>query len=301
MKAKSYHLTISPKTQFLNFFRKFFIFSGFDKLLVKLTRNKKMNSIAAKLIPPNYLYKLNTFRKCTINGIHFNVDISDTVGHSNYYALEEAAQKKLFDFVKPGMTVIDIGANIGATTLNIAKRISPDGNIYSFEPSPYNYQQALANISLNNFSNIHLINLGLGDEKTTAFLWDVNSNNRGMQRLLKDTGKNISYEKTSVDVDTLDNSMETFGIPKPSLIKIDVEGYEFKVLQGGMRTILKYAPSLFIELDDNNLREQGNNAKELIESLIQQQYKIINAATGSQVDENTNYANCHFDILCTPA
>ena len=67
-----------------------------------------------------------------------------------------------------------------------------------------------------------------------------------------------------------------------------------------METIMKHRPLLFIELDDNNLREQGNNAKELIQSLIPLHYTIVNAETGSGVDVNTNYTDCHFDILCTP-
>ena len=154
---------------------------------------------------------------------------------------------------------------------------------------------------MNQFDNIKLINQGLGNEKTTAFLYNVNANNGGMQRLLKENERNISYEKTAVNIDRLDNSVIKFSIPRPSFIKIDVEGYEFNVLMGGKETILKYRPALFIELDDNNLREQGRTAKELIELIIHFQYKIINAATGSAVDENTKFTNCHFDILCTPA
>jgi hypothetical protein len=51
----------------------------------------------------------------------------------------------------------------------------------------------------------------------------------------------------------------------------------------------------------DNLREQGNNAKGLVESLIQLRYSMINATTGSSVNEQTNYNNCHFDIMCTPS
>ena len=122
-----------------------------------------------------------------------------------------------------------------------------------------------------------------------------------MQRIFNNNAMIFSYEKTAVEIDTLDNSMQKFNIPKPSLIKIDVEGYELKVLKGGRETIIKHRPALFIELDDNNLREQGNSAKELIQSLTQLQYKIVNASNGQLVNENTNYTNCHFDILCTTA
>src|SRR6185312_2789727 len=112
MNTKSYQLYLSPKTKVFNFFRKFFIFSGSDKILAHFTRNGKLNSLIEKLIPPNYLYPDSTFRYCNIDGINFLLDMSETNGHSNYYSLDDG-QKVLFSNVNEGMTVIDIGANIG--------------------------------------------------------------------------------------------------------------------------------------------------------------------------------------------
>ena len=298
MKTQSYHLYLSPKTKFLNFFRRFFIFSGLDKLLAHFTRNGKMDSLAAKLVPPNYLYSPGTFRKCSINGINFLLDISETNGHSNYYSLDDG-YKILFSHINEGMNVIDIGANIGAITLQMAKKISKSGNVFSFEPSPYNFKQANKNISLNNFSNIKLINQGLGNKKETAFLYNVNPNNRGMLRLLPEDDQSKSYEKEEVEIDTLDSNMQKFSIAKPDFIKIDVEGFEYKVLQGAHETLSKFKPILFIELVDNNLREQKSNAKELIQYLKLLNYKIINAQSNDEIDENSDFTNCHFDILCT--
>ncbi len=300
MNPKPYHLQITAKTHFFNLIRRFFIVSGIDKMLPVFTRNAGVNTLAAKLIPPNYLYAPGSIRKTRVGGINLQLDISDTVGHSNYFAFEEPAQAVLYNFVRPGMKVLDIGANIGATTLNIAKKVGPTGKVFSFEPCPYNFDLATENILINNFSNISLINQGLGNEKTTAYLYNVNTYNRGMQRLLKDTSQNNSYEKTKVAVDTLDNSMKKFCIPSPSLVKIDVEGFEYNVIIGGKETILAHKPNLFIELDDNNLREQNATAQKLVQLLTSFRYEIMNAATGAMVNEHTDFTNCHFDILCTP-
>ena len=298
MKTQSYHLYLSPKTKILNFFRRFFIFSGSDKLLARVSRNGKKNFLVVKLIPPNYLYAPGTLRNCRIDGINFLLDISETNGHSNYYSLDDG-YGVLFSYIKEGMNVIDIGANIGAITLQMAKMISKNGKVFSFEPSPYNYKQANKNISLNNFSNIKLVNQGLGNKKETAFLYNVNPTNRGMLRLLPENYETKSYEKEEVVIDTLDKSMEKFSIPKPDFIKIDVEGFEYKVLQGAHETLSKYRPILFIELVDNNLREQKSNAKELIQYLKLLNYKVVNAQLNEEMDENYDFTNCHFDILCT--
>jgi len=299
MNPNPYYLQISPKTKLLNFFRRFFIMMGIDKILPTFTRHSSINSFAARLIPPNYLYDSNSIRKLSFEGINMKLDISDAVEHFTYYSFDEPALQVLYRFAKPGMTLIDIGANIGATTLNMAKRVGTTGKVFSFEPSPHNYQKASDNIRLNNFQNIKLINQGLGNEKTTAFLYNVNLNNRGMQRLLNENSEISGYDKTEVQIDTLDSSIHQFGIPSPSLIKIDVEGYELKVLQGGLETLKMHKPALFIEIDDNNLKEQGSNAKELVEFLLQLRYTIIDAADGRHVNEVTDYTNCHFDILCT--
>jgi FkbM family methyltransferase len=299
MNLNPYHLQISPKTKLFNFFRRFFILIGIDKILPKFTRHSSINSFAARLIPPNYLYDSSSMRKLSFEGINMKLDISDAVEHFTYYSFDEPALQALYRFITPGMTIIDIGANIGATTLNIAKRVGATGKVFSFEPSPCNYQKALDNIGLNNFPNIKLINQGLGDKKSAACLYNVNLNNRGMQRLLGENSEISSYDKTEVEIDTLDRSMQLFEIPPPSLIKIDVEGYELKVLKGSWETLKKNKPALFIELDDNNLKEQGSEAKELIEFLLQLQYNIIVATNGKIVNEATDYSNCHFDILCT--
>ena len=298
MSAPSYHLHLSPRTRFLNFIRKFFIVSQSDKLLARITRKGNDNSLSSKLVPPNYLYPAGSFRSCNVDGINYLVDLSDTNGHLNYFGLKDSGLETLLSNIREGMTVLDIGANIGALTLQMAKKVSPAGKIFSFEPSPLNYQYASKNISLNHFNNIKIINQGLGNEKSTAFLYNVNPKNRGMLRLLQNEEQNNSYEKESVEIDTLDSSIKKFSIPKPDFIKIDVEGFEYKVLQGACKTLNEYHPKLFIELDDNNLREQNNSAKELIELLQQLNYKITDAATDEEINGNSNFKDCHFDILC---
>jgi FkbM family methyltransferase len=298
MKNQPYHISVPPKTQFLNSFRRLFIVSGFDKVLANFTRNNKINSFPAKLIPPNYLYPPGTTRTSFYDGISFNVDISEYNGHGVYFGLNEPATQKLYSLIKPGMIVYDIGANIGVITLNIAKKMLQQGKVFSFEPSPYNFKCAKANIDRNNFSNITLLNFGLGNEKTTAFLYNVNTNNRGMQRLLQ-SDPNKEFEKTEVQIDTLDNTTQALSMPAPSLIKIDVEGFELKVLKGANHIINEYKPLLFIELDDNNLREQGNTAGELVKFLMQKGYNITNATSGNKINQQTDFTNFHFDVLCT--
>jgi FkbM family methyltransferase len=237
-------------------------------------------------------------RNCTVDGINYLVDLSETNGHSSYYGLKDQAQNKLYSIIKKGMTIYDIGANIGALSLQFSKRVTASGSVISFEPSPINFKHASKNISLNNFKNIKLVNQGLGNEVSSAMICNVNPNNRGMLRILPGT-KNIPFEKEEVQINTLDNLMNSEGFLPPDIIKIDVEGYEFKVLDGAHDTLVKYKPILFIELDDNNLQEQNSSANELVSLLKSLGYTIRKAITDKDVTEKDNFSNCHFDILCT--
>lgn len=295
MNTLKYQYAIPPRVRFLNAFRKLFILTSTDRILAKFSRFGSTKFIN-KLIPAHYLYRNGTIRKCEVEGLKFMVDIGETNGHSCYFNLPDTGRDVLLATVNEGMNVIDIGANIGIISLKIAQKVSESGNVFSFEPGKINSGFAINNFKLNKSTNIQLIQKGLGSEKATGHLCNVNPINRGMSRILDNDPS--ANEKEVIEIDTLDNSMEKYSIPAPNLIKIDVEGFELKVLKGACNTLVKHKPILFIELDDNNLHEQNSSAKELVQFLIKLDYKIKNAATGVEINEITNFKGCHLDILC---
>src|SRR6185369_17454681 len=231
------------------------------------------------------------------NDIIFRVDISDYIGHYIYFGFKDPSINSLFDLVNPGDTIYDIGANIGFTLLNFAKLTGAKGYVFGFEPDPVNFSQCTQNIGLNNFQNIEVHNFGLGKEKSQNKLYVDSENNRGGNRILTDetgTGKEFSI----INVISLDEWVTDRNPFKIDLIKIDTEGYEMNILSGSQQTLARYAPILFIEVDDNNLRLQGHSAKLLIEFLITMGYQVQRSDNNNQVDLSTNFLNCHFDVVC---
>ena len=81
-------------------------------------------------------------------------------------------------------------------------------------------------------------------------------------------------------------------------IKIDVEGYEARVLRGAAATIARCRPGLFIEVDDANLRGQGDSAGGLLKWVEGTGYEILDAATGRPIASDSPLEGCHFDALC---
>lgn len=128
---------------------------------------------------------------------------------------------------------IDVGANVGAYTILACAAIGANG--YAFEPVPSTYRRLLENVHLNHLENkVKCFNLGVGDKQGhIAFTGSRNTANHVLAHGEKDD------DAIQVEISTLDSILMT---ESPSVIKIDVEGYEIKVLEGALQTLKK--PSL---------------------------------------------------------
>ncbi len=260
---------------------------------MKRTRNKLPQHFFCKMVPNPYQFRRPTFRNITDNGVRFTVDLSDYVGHYYFFGFKDLAQERLFQLCQPDFIVLDIGANIGFTLLKLSQ-LANNGKVIGFEPDPYNFSVCSKNIEQNNFRNALVLNVGLGCEEG-IFNMEVRApSNRGGNRVTLDPYKN----GIKVHIKKLDEYMADLMVDKVHLIKIDVEGYELKVLKGAEKTLKTFQPILFIELDNNNLMDQADSAGDLIDFLIGVGYKsFIRAETGETVNIHTNFSNCHFDII----
>jgi FkbM family methyltransferase len=150
--------------------------------------------------------------------------------YSAYKAFSDKVERSLFrQMVKPGMTVVDVGANIGIYTRFFASLTGKDGRVHSFEPGPANFDhlkentRGLLNVSLNHAAvgeHNGVIKLFISDE--------LNVDHRTF-----DSGDG----RKSIDVPVL--SLDDYFKPgqRVDFIKIDVQGYEWSVLQGARRVL----------------------------------------------------------------
>ncbi len=138
-------------------------------------------------------------------------------------------------------TIIDIGANTGQSTVTFA-RVFPDAKIYAFEPIPDCYQKLEAKFADNN--RVLTMNIGLGAERGELILelsnFSPSSSFLEMHdRHLEAFPFTTLNKKIVLPVDTLDNIANDIFLEKPILAKIDVQGFEDKVIAGGRETIEK--------------------------------------------------------------
>lgn len=290
-------MRLSIKTKLLNAIREPLRLKPFEVLLRKMVFNKEPNSLIGKLVPNNYQYPKNSVRRFRFYNVLLEADIHDYMGHYLYFNFKDQGHDSLFRLVKESQIILDIGTNIGSTMLRFLSEVGINGFVYGFEPDPINFQEATKNLSLNNFRNYKLFNLGLGNEKGSLSMVTPVESNRGGNRIsIKDSVDSAN----KVEIVTLDSLNLDKEINKIDLVKIDVEGFELKVLEGGIDLIKKFRPIFFIELDNNNLKEVGDSASDLIEFLNSLNYSITHSLTKEPVDKNYDFANCHFDIIAKP-
>lgn len=288
---------ISPKfkTRFFNKIRKVGLLRPVEDILVRLSQNKSVGSFFAKMAPNNDQYSRNSSREATRNGIRYTLDISDYMQYCIYFGIEIEPRDRLYGLVKNGTTVIDVGTNIGETLLNFAK-INRDGRNIGFEPVPYLFGAARRNIELNAFSNILLENLALSSTEGDLVFNIATQNNSG--GIYLSTPSETSDASCKIDVTTLDKYVSANNVANISLIKIDVEGFEIKVLKGAEKTIGTYKPDIFVEVDNSFLRRQNGSAAELVDLLVCYGYAIVHAETNARILPKDNFEGKHFDVIC---
>ena len=136
-------------------------------------------------------------------------------------------------FLRPGDTVVDVGANIGDLTLPLAQFVGNEGRVYAIESHPYTFNVLCANLALNDIANVKPLNTFV----TTRGDRDTASRQFGPDAYVSPT-----WETSFMVLDDLD--LAAF-----NLLKIDVDGKELSVLQSGAMQIERFRPTLYLEND----------------------------------------------------
>lgn len=171
--------------------------------------------------------------------------------------LETSVQEAIVRHLGPGDVLYDIGANLGFFSLLGARIVGPQGQVYAFEPAPDNAGAIRHHAELN-----HLANLSVREQAVAA------SSGQGRLQLVQDRswsklegyGEHPGTERViDVELVTIDDA----DLPPPTLVKIDVEGAELKVLQGMRATLERHRPAVICEVHGTHqdfaafMREHG--------------------------------------------
>src|SRR2546427_2768502 len=167
-------------------------------------------------------------------------------------ALTDASEldfKVVKTLVAPGDSVVDIGANIGVYTKYLSDLLGNQGRVYSIEPVPLTFYILKTNVLHLALDNVELLQVAISNENGIASMeiptYESGGENFYMARITL-SNETHSMRRQSVPTRTLDSLLE---LPTQiSFIKCDVEGHEYKCLQGAKRILETSMPALLIEI-----------------------------------------------------
>jgi FkbM family methyltransferase len=158
----------------------------------------------------------------------------DTVGYLLGVS-EPEVQQVLADCLVPGAVLYDVGAHAGFMTLIACRLVGPTGHVHAFEPIPANIETIRRNLAANRFGNATLHELALSDVDGPA---RMATGPRNITAHIADTGETMV---TAARCDALD-------LDPPTMVKIDVEGAESRVLAGMKETLRRHRPVVVVEI-----------------------------------------------------
>jgi FkbM family methyltransferase len=187
---------------------------------------------------------------------------------------EERLIAKLGELLRPGMTFVDVGANIGLYSVIAAHLVGPAGRVLAFEPQASLEPVFLANVRMNDLANVTLERVALGSVSGTSDLFQVTDYDVQATLRLRPDEQSVGAA-VRVPVRTLSEVLRAHGIAAVDGMKIDVEGGELDVLQG-FADAFATAPPRFIvfECIDALLLRFGHTGAELIEFLRARDYTV---------------------------
>jgi FkbM family methyltransferase len=261
------------------------LFSLFNYLNYKLS-DKKLSRIYGVRNLQKLLYnklKPTGLQTIEINNFKMIVDTSDiSITPSLFARNYEMQETKFFEgIVKEGMTVVDIGAHIGYYTLLASRQVGVSGKVYAFEPNPTNFYLLLRNIKLNHINNVVAVNKAVSNTNDSHRLFIDRKFSGSHSLAVNNLETKDKAESIIVETMTLDSYFDDTRI---DLIKIDAQGAEGLILEGGYKTF-KNTASILIEFWSYGIRNFGHKPEELLEKLYKLGFKSYAINNRGSIDD----------------
>ena len=178
--------------------------------------------------------------------------------------------------------VLDIGANFGYLSLVWSNSLSKhNGQVFAFEPNPDVYKTFVKSVNKNNLSAIitpeHCA-LGAEEKQISLYLSETTSNTIQMA---------TSKRKVAIDMITIDGYYKRNNISRCDLIKIDVDGIELDILQGGEYVMETFKPIYIVETNDD---------MRIVDFFIDRHYSVLDM----QLNEYEIGTDLPLNIFCVP-
>lgn len=208
------------------------------------------------------------------SGFIWRLDPNSCIGESiiNHGMWEEDTTKLIQETVKPGMHVLDIGANVGYYTLILARSVGPTGKVWAFEPVKRFRDHLLWHIEKNNLNDIVTV-LPYGLSDTTI---DIPISIDNSTATLHWPKSKPAVENEIISLKRFDDVVNTLKIENIDFIKIDIDGNEPKFFRGAIMFFKNCHPPIAMEFAQLCLHVAGSDVRELAKMLNEYGYILCN-------------------------
>jgi FkbM family methyltransferase len=219
---------------------------------------------------------------CQRGGINWTLDLREGIQLSIYCfgVFERTTARALRRLLPPGGVALDIGANIGAHTLPMARQAGPQGRVIAVEPTSAG-ARLRDNLARNPelASRVTVCAVGIiapGERLAPAYYaaWPVHGAGR----------RHAVHRGVALNADgsagmTLDSLVQEQGLTRLDVIKIDIDGHELAALRGASATLERWRPALVLELSAYALNEHGGSLDALLSLLADARYRLLDEAS----------------------
>jgi len=169
--------------------------------------------------------------------------------------------------LRVGMTVVDVGANVGMYSMLSARAVGPEGRVLAFEPVPAVHRRLVENLGISGIGNVSTYQIALSDgDAMVPFHLGRNDSMGSLYRA--QTSATIE-----VTTETMDGFLERQQVTRVDAVKIDAEGAETRIVRGMRRLLARPdRPILFVEHNYEALRAAGSSAEELFATIVDYGY-----------------------------
>lgn len=226
-------------------------------------------------------------------GVRWQLDLREGIDLSIYLlgAFEPSTVRAYSRVVKPGATIVDIGANVGAHTLFLARLCGPPGRVVAFEPTQYAFDKLRRNVELNpeiaghiSCQQVMLVAAANSAvEQAIYSSWPLQDTVDGE---LHAEHKGRLMATRGATAETLDGAIKRLGIHKVDFVKLDVDGHEAEVLEGARETFSRDQPAILMELAPFVFRGNMEKFTFMLKFFWTRGYRLTDLSSGRLLPEN---------------
>jgi FkbM family methyltransferase len=180
---------------------------------------------------------------------------------------ETEVSRYLQQVLKPGMTVLDIGAHVGFYTLAAARMVGPEGMVYAFEPEPENFAVLQENVKANGYGNVRLVNKAVTNQRGKVEFY-VSAQGNDRHSIFRSGRPSRMESRIVVEATSIDEFLEAESWPRVDFVKMDIEGAEPGAIAGMHKLLARCQTlTLVMEFAPELLQAAGTNGQKLLADL----------------------------------